>query len=215
MQSLRNLYAELLEHRDDGCPNFIESSSWTGTWEANCQASSGSNYSGTGTLLEFFGTELPYDMSLHASFELKGHDGSIWLGGGLSSFVHSMHNGEETWVNELGGSHEYQPTEPLPSNKQWMELFAASIKAQMNIRNNERSLLVHGAFSSEWSGENNSTTFTLINWIGGQSTVSLHKEASRLEILRVLVRHSLGCQKCGTILWFSEGSDATALFLSF
>ena len=205
--SLRNIYADLLQNRDSSCPNFINSSSWTGTWEANCQTSSGSSYSGTGTLVEFFGTELPYDMSLHASFELKAHDGAAWAGGGLSSFVHSLHNGEETWIHDIGGSHQYQPTDTLPSEKRWMEQFAASVKTEMNIRNGEHSLLVTGGLQLLDGLEDSSFTTLHFDHLDWRPEYCQSPEGS------LKVRDPSGywydiqlkCQKrCGTIVWFSE-----------
>ena len=206
--SLRNLYAELLQDRDSSCPNFINSSSWTGTWEASCQASSGSSYSGTGTLLEFYGSELPYDMSMHASFELSDLNGTLWSGGGLVSFVHSLHDGEETWIHDLGGSYHYQSANTLDVEDRWMEFFSGSLQTQMNLRNGEHSLLVNGGLQLlDGSRENDSPTvlhFDNLDWRpeycqSPQGSLKVRDPSGYWYEIQ------LNCQKkCGTIVWFSE-----------
>ena len=205
--SLRNLYAELLQNRESDCPNFINSSSWTGTWEANCLTSSGSTYSGTGTLLEFFGSELPYDMSMHASFELQDSNGSSWHGGGLISFVHSIHDDEETWSHDLGGSYRYDSNQTLDSQLLWMEDFAASLSTRMNIRNNERSLLVQGGLQLAFESDDSNPLrlhFEQLDWRPEycQSPQGILKVRDPSGYWFEI---EMNCQKkCGTISWFSE-----------
>ena len=131
--TIRNEYASFLEYREGNCPNFVSGEGWFGTWEADCETSQNATFWGTGIFIEFFGEELPYDMSLQSSFEMS--DGErFFYGGGLLSFVHFTNGTEETWEQSIGGS--YQLSDFNDTNA-WLQNTSTSLTIQSTIKRME------------------------------------------------------------------------------
>ena len=141
--TIRNEYASFLEHRDGNCPNFVFGESWVGTWEADCETNQNATFWGTGIFIEFFGEELPYDMSLQSSFEM--YDGErFFSGGGLLSFVHFINGTEESWEQNIGGS--YQLSTVNDSNA-WMLNTSTSLSVQSTMKGNDGTVNLQGGYT--------------------------------------------------------------------
>ena len=142
--TIRNEYASFLEHREGNCPNFLSGQdSWVGTWEADCQTSQNASFWGTGIFVEFFGYDLPYDMSLQSSFEMS--DGErFFQGGGLLSFAHFNFGEEQSWEQDIGGSYQLSHTD---DGDAWLQNTSASLNIQSTTKGSNQRILLQGGYS--------------------------------------------------------------------
>jgi hypothetical protein len=101
-------YVELLEGRDETCPNAGEHLIGQDMPIDGCTSASGYHYAGNTTLLRFSSKDPSREMegySLGGDFEIRDPEGYILAGGGAMTYTWSREaNGQTVWMGEAAGS---------------------------------------------------------------------------------------------------------------
>jgi hypothetical protein len=199
--TIRNEYASFLQNREGDCPNFVSGESWVGTWEADCETSQNATFWGTGIFIEFYGQDMPYDMSLQSSFEM--FDGERYFrGGGLLSFAHFSAGNEEAWEQNIGGSYQLSDTN---DRNAWLQNTSASLTIQSAIPNDEnrQNVLLQGGYSIN----NISVHFENFEWKPNKCT-SPKGQLKIRDTSGYWYTLEFSCNSgCAEILWYEESME--------